>query len=354
MGTKEKRRSRSRSRSPSSDSSPERKHKKEKKHSKHKHKHKKHKKHSSPDVDDEKLRAAKAFLEQHLKQAGGGDTAAAAAAAGGSKDRDKERSKEKKEKAAGSLPPGVPLLTPDDYFERAAEFTAWLQEIKHQYFNELTTEESHAMFKQFAEAWNLGRLPLRFYQGLAAAPLKRTTHNWGIKARPSGAGAAGGSVSAAAGAKLGMAAFLQDQKQQHTESRVAARAGEAADRRSWRREQKEALDDLLPKATGGSHEARVEARMARREAARARDGSPDLVPVTGGGDMMGGGGDDSFAAAKAREAKRQEWRSRQSAAKKEELAGKLSAAAAAEADKMAQFRALVAAQGGRISIAKRQ
>lgn len=79
---------------------------------------------------------------------------------------------------------------------------------------ELTTEESHAMFKQFAEAWNLGRLPLRFYQGLAAAPLKRTTHNWGIKARPSRAGAAGGSVSAAAGAKLGMAAFLQDQKQQ--------------------------------------------------------------------------------------------------------------------------------------------
>ena len=44
----------------------------------------------------------------------------------------------------------------------------------------------------------------------------------------------------------------------------------------------------------------VAQRMARREAARARDGSPDLVPVTGGGDMMGGGGDDSFAAAKAR------------------------------------------------------
>jgi hypothetical protein len=105
-----------------------------------------HKRHSSPDVDDEKLRAAKAFLEQHLKQAGGGDAAGAAAAAavvaaaaGGSKDRDKDRSKdrskEKKEKVAGSLPAGLPLLTPDDYFERAAEFTAWLQEIKHQYFN---------------------------------------------------------------------------------------------------------------------------------------------------------------------------------------------------------------------------
>jgi hypothetical protein len=94
-----------------------------------------HKKHSSPEVDDEKLRAAKAFLEQHLKQAAGGDAAAGAAAAAGSKERSKDRSKEKKEKVAGSLPPGVPLLTADDYFERAAEFTAWLQEIKHQYFN---------------------------------------------------------------------------------------------------------------------------------------------------------------------------------------------------------------------------
>ena len=44
--------------------------------------------------------------------------------------------------------------------------------------------------------------------------------------------------------------------------------------------------------------SQVEARLARREEARAREDSPDLVPVTGGGDLMGG--DDSFQAAKAR------------------------------------------------------
>lgn len=55
-----------------------------------------------------------------------------------------------------------------------------------------------------------------------------------------------------------------------------------------------------------------------------------------------------------REAKRQDWRAKQAAVKKEELAGKLAAAAQAEADKMAQFRALVAAQGGKIAIPKRQ
>lgn len=55
-----------------------------------------------------------------------------------------------------------------------------------------------------------------------------------------------------------------------------------------------------------------------------------------------------------REARKQEYRSKQAAVKKEELATKLSARAQAEVDKMAQFRALVAAQGGSISIPKRQ
>jgi hypothetical protein len=77
---------------------------------------------------------------------------------------------------------------------------------------ELTTAESHTLFKQFAEAWNGGKLPLRFYQGLAAAPLKRTSHNWGIKSKQGSSAAS--SIAAASGAKLGMAAFLQDQKQQ--------------------------------------------------------------------------------------------------------------------------------------------
>ena len=58
---------------------------------------------------------------------------------------------------------------------------------------------------------------------------------------------------------------------------------------------------MLPKATG--REAKVEARVARREAERARDVSPDAV-VTGGGNVMGGS--DSFAAALARQKRQQE------------------------------------------------
>ena len=54
-------------------------------------------------------------------------------------------------------------------------------------------------------------------------------------------------------------------------------------------------------AAAGRREARVEARMARREEARARDGSPDTANLPGGGDAMGLGGDDSFAAAQQRQ-----------------------------------------------------
>lgn len=58
-------------------------------------------------------------------------------------------------------------------------------------------------------AWNSGRLPLRYYTGLTAAPLKRTSHNWGFKGKQQGSGAA-----AAAAGKTGMAAYLSDQQEQ--------------------------------------------------------------------------------------------------------------------------------------------
>lgn len=45
-------------------------------------------------------------------------------------------------------------------------------------------------------------------------------------------------------------------------------------------------------------EALIEKKMARREAAKAREDSPEVMRVTGGGDVMGG--DDSFEAARAR------------------------------------------------------
>eukprot|EP00878_Enallax_costatus_P033568 GHUV01037088.1.p1 GENE.GHUV01037088.1~~GHUV01037088.1.p1 ORF type:complete len:108 (-),score=21.78 GHUV01037088.1:48-371(-) len=77
----------------------------------------------------------------------------------------------------------------------------------HSTYAELTTQQTHQLFQEFVAAWNGGKLPLRFYQGLTAAPLKRTSYSWQFKNKPSAGPAAGA-------AKLGMAAFLDDQQEQ--------------------------------------------------------------------------------------------------------------------------------------------
>jgi hypothetical protein len=73
---------------------------------------------------------------------------------------------------------------------------------------ELSTQQSHEQFGEFVLAWNGGQLPMRFYQGLAAAPLKRTSHNWNFKSKLPEQQQQQPSV------QRGMAAFLDDQQQQ--------------------------------------------------------------------------------------------------------------------------------------------
>lgn len=51
-------------------------------------------------------------------------------------------------------------------------------------------------------------------------------------------------------------------------------------------------------ALAHGREAKVEARIGRREEKRAREESPEITKLPGGGNVMGG--DDSFAAARAR------------------------------------------------------
>lgn len=79
----------------------------------------------------------------------------------------------------------------------------------HTHHTELTSEQTHAAFKEFVSAWNAGRLPLRFYTGLATAPIKRTSHQWGFKSKGAAAGGGGGGAG-----RTGMAAYLADQQEQ--------------------------------------------------------------------------------------------------------------------------------------------
>ncbi|CAL8471137.1 g10679 [Coccomyxa elongata] len=277
---------------------------------------KKEKKHKKSSEDKDLLKAAKKFLKKKLRGGDAGDTAGP------------QEDNEPLEK--GTV---IETLTEDDYFRKNAEFSEWLRVERGQFFNEMTTEETHALFSDFVIAWNGRKLPARYYRGIADASLRRTKHAWAIR------GKEGTERSA-----LGMAAAMEDDR----EAFGAQKQAQAAERKTWRREQREALDEMLPKATG--REAQIEKKMARREAAKERDASPDIVKLPGGGDVMGG--DDSLEAARAREAKRSEWRTKQQMVKREEVSHKLSVAQATEDEKMAAFRAIVAQ--GPISIPKRQ
>eukprot|EP00195_Chlamydomonas_chlamydogama_P006780 CAMPEP_0202905990 /NCGR_PEP_ID=MMETSP1392-20130828/36933_1 /ASSEMBLY_ACC=CAM_ASM_000868 /TAXON_ID=225041 /ORGANISM="Chlamydomonas chlamydogama, Strain SAG 11-48b" /LENGTH=353 /DNA_ID=CAMNT_0049594321 /DNA_START=32 /DNA_END=1093 /DNA_ORIENTATION=- len=304
----------------------DRKEKKEKKTKKEKDK-KKHKKHKDRDKDRDKqeelLQAAQEFLKKTL--AGGSNAGAGAAGAGAG--------------GAGPLSglaavlPESQRISDDDYFRKGNEFMAWLHEERGLLFNELSTEETHRLFEGFVSLWNAGRLAQKFYAGTVAAPIKRTTHKWAF---------AGGSGSGT-GAR-GMAAYLDDQKSKQGDARDAERT--AARRR--RADEKEVLEELLPRATG--RDAVVEKRVARREEAKARESSPDRAFLPGGGDMMGG--DDSFAAAKAREARRHEAQRNRAVVKQEELALKAAQFQAKDDEKMAAFRALL--NKGPITIARRE
>ncbi|KAI7843005.1 hypothetical protein COHA_003338 [Chlorella ohadii] len=339
-----------------SDSSRERKrHKKDKKEKKEKHKHKKHK-HSSKDKDKERerlLKEAKKFLKQQLKS--GAPEAAVAA-------------------AAAAQPPEPPYegqvepIDSDSYFTKNSEFAAWLKEAKGRFFrraarsqqrrigrclrslwrltgrcclpvcldllcSEQSTEENRAMFEDFVAAWNSRRLPARYYKGEVGGAAQRTSHQWGIK----------GAGRLATSGAVGMAAALDED----LDMKEQARAQALAERQRHKREAKEWLDDQVPRLAG--KDKQLEEKRARRELGRSKDDDAEFVPR--GMDVMGGG-EDSFAAAKAREAARQAHRGRHQVARQAEVQAKLAAAQAAEADKMAQFKALLSA--GPIQIAKRQ
>lgn len=96
-------------------------------------------------------------------------------------------------------------LSDDDYYARNPEFSTWLLEECRIHFSDLPSDKAHELFSGFVQVWNAGRLPAKYYAGVVAAPIKRTTHTWAFK------GGAAGAVGRTAGNK-GMAAFMADQK----------------------------------------------------------------------------------------------------------------------------------------------
>ena len=142
------------------------------------------------------------------------------------------------------------------------------------FFNELTSERARELFGDFADLWNRRRLPARYYQGIAGTTMRRTQHSWAVRGVPHLANTSrrktqrlnndGGDddnvvdgfrcgfdfCDRFAGGGAGTAGVVTGIDAAMEEEREAARRGAALERRRWRKDEKEQLDELLPKATG--------------------------------------------------------------------------------------------------------
>merc|ERR1711879_977873 len=72
-------------------------------------------------------------------------------------------------------------ISEDDYYRKNAVFRSYLFEVKHKYFDKLSTKKAMKKFKKFVEQWNDGLLPEKFYKNRTAQSLhnlERTSHKW--------------------------------------------------------------------------------------------------------------------------------------------------------------------------------
>ncbi|CAK9197977.1 unnamed protein product [Sphagnum troendelagicum] len=213
----------------------------------------------------------------------------------------------------------VDKISEEDYFEKSNELAMWLKEAKGVFFSSLSSEETHKEFAKFVEVWNAGRLTPKYYQGIKSAP--RTAHKWGIKLNHDEALALG----------------------RDEENRILEKKTEKLERKKFHKAQDAVIDELLPKATG--REALLEKKALRREQARNREDSPEIMKER---DVMGGG--DDFQQRLARE---RAWKEKKAAEKASVYDAKRSAFEEKEAVAMNQFRAMLNVAGGKISIPKR-
>ena len=118
------------------------------------------------------------------------------------KDKHKHHKREKKSHHRDKDDAAPPLManlcvepiSEADYFLKAAEFQKWLHEERRTFLDEISSDDARRSFKKFADAWNAGKLPEKYYSGEAAGvggaaqpAASRTRHQWGFVSKLSDA-----------------------------------------------------------------------------------------------------------------------------------------------------------------------
>ncbi|KAF9550588.1 hypothetical protein CPC08DRAFT_647865 [Agrocybe pediades] len=95
-----------------------------------------------------------------------------------SRSRSRSRSRDRSEspQRRTELPKGVSPITESDYFQKSDEFRLWLKEEKGKYFDSLSGDRARSYFRKFVKAWNKGRLPRTYYDGIDPGSIPATTN----------------------------------------------------------------------------------------------------------------------------------------------------------------------------------
>ncbi|ORY16865.1 hypothetical protein LY90DRAFT_677405 [Neocallimastix californiae] len=207
--------------------------------------------------------------------------------------KDKHR-KDKKDTLYEDALNSIPKISMKDYYNKNTEFQYWLKKKKHIYFSDLSTEKGKKYFKKVIKKWNNVELSQKYYEGgIKISNSERSTYKWNISKDDN-------EIS------RGENEFINDRKKRDNnnenrklltpeeydilqikreESNKNRYMKEKQERKKYRKEQKELLDELVPKPTG--REAMLEKRKQITAFHRA-NAEKDLDIEYSDSELMGG------------------------------------------------------------------
>eukprot|EP00658_Telonema_sp_P-2_P055023 TRINITY_DN4375_c0_g1_i1.p1 TRINITY_DN4375_c0_g1~~TRINITY_DN4375_c0_g1_i1.p1 ORF type:complete len:334 (+),score=138.73 TRINITY_DN4375_c0_g1_i1:242-1243(+) len=242
-------------------------------------------------------------------------------------DSESESSEEEEEE----VPPGGIGMA--DFFKRNTEFRVWMTEKKGKFFDDQSSDENKKLFKKFVKLWNDRKLPDKLYQGVHNTghdmnAMGRTKHVWGFakkmdsktkmelataRDRVESQTETGRNTGIGSDNPIKRVPGVPDEDR----ARIERLQGKASFRQ-FRRNEKDTMEELVPKATGREAmiEKRKEVGAKMHGAAKAKEAEMDGLAMDDSS-MYGSSTASDF---QQRVARKQHWQARKQAERDERVA----------------------------------
>jgi len=187
----------------------------------------------------------------------------------------------------------ISKISMKDYYNKNAEFQYWLKKKKHIYFSDINTEKGKKYFKKFVKKWNNVELSQKYYEGnIKINNSERSRYNWGISKEKKDdiQNNTNEDINFKRKNNIEKKNLMkpEDYDQLEIEREESNRnryLKEKQERKRFFKEQKELLDELIPKPTG--REAILEKRKQITAFHRA-NANKDFDMEYSDSELMGG------------------------------------------------------------------